>query len=386
MVKRSLAVLVTMIMVLGMTACGSKGESAPAAATPDQTAKEEAQAPEDKQTAPEQTAAADAGESSNSEAAQAALKFKSDKDKSEWKIAVVVKDSTNSWFVHMEDGVKKFAADTGINAYQKGPAQTDAALQVQVVQDLIAQGVDALCVVPTDPATLEPILEEAMNAGIVVITHEASTQENTLFDMEAVQDEAYGGKVMETLAEAMGGEGVYTTMVGHVTNASHNLHADAGIALQKEKYPNMKLLDAEPRVECEDDTEKAYNVAKELFKKYPDLKGIMCTSGKAAPGVARAIDELGLKDKAFTAGTGTKDDNLTGLENGTISGVLRWNPEGAGYAMCDLAAKILAGEPIAEGVNLDFEGYESMIIKDDNILIGNDMVVITPENKDNYEF
>ena len=76
------------------------------------------------------------------------------KDKN-YTIAVVPKDSTNPWFVRMETGVKKFATDTGLNVYQKGPSETDATMQAQVIQDLIAQKVDAIAVVPVDPGALE---------------------------------------------------------------------------------------------------------------------------------------------------------------------------------------------------------------------------------------
>ena len=91
-------------------------------------------------------------------------------------IAVVPKDATNPWFVRMETGVKKYAADTGMNVFQKGPAETDATMQAQVIQDLIAQGVDAICVVPVDPGAIEPVLKQAMDAGIVVVTHEGASQ------------------------------------------------------------------------------------------------------------------------------------------------------------------------------------------------------------------
>ncbi|MEN6297248.1 MAG: substrate-binding domain-containing protein, partial [Rectinema sp.] len=66
------------------------------------------------------------------------MSFKSKKPMSQWKIALVPKDATNAWFVRMGEGVKQFAKDTGINAFQKGPAKTDAAMQAQVIEDLIA--------------------------------------------------------------------------------------------------------------------------------------------------------------------------------------------------------------------------------------------------------
>ena len=119
-------------------------------------------------------------------------------------IAVVPKDATNPWFVRMETGVNKYASDTGMNVFQKGPAETDATMQAQVIQDLIAQGVDAICVVPVDPGAIEPVLKQAMDAGIVVVTHEGASQENTMYDIEAFNNTEYGAFIMDNLAEAMG--------------------------------------------------------------------------------------------------------------------------------------------------------------------------------------
>jgi simple sugar transport system substrate-binding protein len=309
------------------------------------------------------------------------------KDKN-YTIAVVPKDSTNPWFVRMETGVKKFATDSGLNVYQKGPSETDATMQAQVIQDLIAQKVDAIAVVPVDPGALETVLKEAMDAGIVVVTHEGATQQNTMFDIEAFDNAAYGGFIMDNLADAMGGEGTYTTMVGHVTNASHNEWADGGVAQQKAKYPKMKLLEAEPRVESQDDGETAYQTAKELLKKYPDLKGIMGTSSFDAPGIARAIDELGLKGKVFTAGTGMPAANKKILVDGSVSALTLWDPADAGYAMAALAKKILDGDKIEGTVDLGVKGYESMEFSKDNpkVLQGKGWVVINKDNVDQFGF
>jgi simple sugar transport system substrate-binding protein len=266
-------------------------------------------------------------------------------------IAVVPKDSTNPWFVRMETGVKRYASDTGLDVFQKGPATTDATQQAQVIRDLIAQKVSALCVVP-------------------------------------VNNSAYGGFIMDNLAEGMGGEGLYTTMVGHVTNASHNEWADGGVAHQLEKYPNMKLLEAEPRVESQDDGEVAYQTAKELIKKYPELKGIMGTSSFDAPGVARAIEELGLQGKFFTAGTGMPEANKQILEKGLVHALTLWDPAEAGYAMAELARRILDKEPIEAPLDLKAEGYAEVKFAEDSdkILEGAGWIVITKDNVDSFGF
>lgn len=307
---------------------------------------------------------------------------------SDYTIVIVPKDSTNPWFVRMETGVKKYAEDTGLDVYQKGPAETDATLQSQVIRDLIAQKVDAIGVVPVDPGALEPVLKEAMDAGIVVITHEGASQQNTQYNIEAFNNDAYGGFIMDNLAEAMGEEGIYTTMVGNVTNASHNEWADGGVAQQMDKYPNMTLLEAEPRVESQDDGEVAYQKAKELLKKYPEIKGIMGTSSFDAPGVARAIEELGLQGKVFTAGTGLPDANKEILEKDLVFALTLWDPADAGYAMAELARKVLAGEEIADGLDLKVEGWDNMQFAEgsDKVLEGEGWIVIDKENVDSFGF
>ena len=56
----------------------------------------------------------------------------------ETKIATVVKIAGIQWFNRMEEGVKKYAADTGVNAFQVGPAQADPQQQVALLEDMIA--------------------------------------------------------------------------------------------------------------------------------------------------------------------------------------------------------------------------------------------------------
>ena len=306
-----------------------------------------------------------------------------------YEIVVVPKDSSNPWFVRMDTGVKEYAeAHPELNVYQKGTDQIDATLQAQLVEDLIAQGVDAICVVPVDIQSIDPVLKKAKDAGIVVIAHEGAALTNVDYDIEAFSNAGYGQFIMDNLAEAMGEEGVYTTMVADLTNGSHNEWADAAVAYQKEAYPNMTLLEAQPRVESHDNGDTAYNVAKECIKAYPELKGIMGTSSFDAPGVARAIDELGLTDKFFTTGTGMPADNAALLKSGTIKSLTLWDPAVAGQAMISLAVKVLNGETIEGPVDLGVEGYNAMEFRPDSttVLEGQGWVTINAENVDSFGF
>ena len=67
-----------------------------------------------------------------------------------------------------------------------GPTSADPALQVRAIEDLIAQGVNVIGVVPNDANVLEPVLKKARDAGIKVITHESPDQVNADWDFEMV--------------------------------------------------------------------------------------------------------------------------------------------------------------------------------------------------------
>lgn len=306
-----------------------------------------------------------------------------------YEIVVVPKDSSNPWFVRMKTGVDEYAAaHTELNVYQKGTDEIDATKQAQLVEDLIAQGVDAICVVPVDLGSLDPVLKKAKEAGIVVIAHEGADLVNVDYDIEAFSNAGYGQFIMDNLAAAMGEEGVYTTMVADLTNGSHNEWADAAVEYQKTAYPNMTLLEDSPRLESHDNGDTAYNQAKEAFKAYPELKGIMGTSSFDAPGVARAIEELGLVDKAFTTGTGMPADNAALLKSGVLKSLTLWDPAIAGQAMIALAVKVLNGETIEGTVDLGVEGYTAMNFREGSttVLEGEGWITINAENVDSFGF
>lgn len=319
-----------------------------------------------------------------------ATSFKSKKPKSQWTIAVVTKDNTAAWFIRMAAGVNKYSGETGIKVIQKGPANADAASQVQVVQDLISQGVDALCVVPIDPAALEPTLKTAMKKGIVVVTHEASNQKNTLYDIEAFTPERFGSVIMDNLATAMGQKGKYAEMVGYTTSTTHMEYAKAQLARQKAAYPNMQLINngTIPSAQSEESQDKAYERAKEILKANPDLAGFTGVASTDCPGIAKAVNEMGLTGKVKIVGVGTPNEFKPFIKSNTISTLLLWDPAAAGYAMCNIATKILNGEKISDGVNLGATGWENMkfVSGSNKDLTGSGELVITSKNIDQYNF
>lgn len=298
--------------------------------------------------------------------------------------ATVVKLVGVAWFDRMEEGIEEFAGDhEGVDAFMQGPAQADSAQQVQILEDLIAQGVDALNVVPFQPDAVEPVLKKARDAGIVVVSHEASNAQNVEFDIEAFRNDAYGVHLMDALAERMGGEGQYAVMVGSLTSASHNEWVDAAIEHQKETYPDMEWVG--DKIETTDDTETAYTKTNELLTAFPDLKGIQGSSAVDVVGAGQAVEEAGLEDRIAVVGTSVPSISKDLLDTGAIDMISFWDPADAGYVMNLVAMMILNGEEVEAGLDLGRPGYESIEI-DGKVIYGSAWVDVTKDNADEYGF
>ncbi len=299
------------------------------------------------------------------------------------KFGTVVKSSAFNWFIRMDDGVKQFAKDTGIDAFQQGPSKADAAMQIQVTEDVLAQNVDALLVVPYQVPPMEPVMQKAREKGVVVVTHEASDVQNADYDVEAFDNAGYGRHLMDNLAKCMGEEGKYATFVGSLTSTSHNEWVDAAVEYQKEKYPNMEMVGS--KNETGDDVAKAYQITKELLKTYPDLKGFQGSAATDVVGIGQAVEEAGLQDQTCVVGTSITSYAGEGLKTGAIDVASAWDPAMAGYAMNAVAQKLLNGEQITDGMDLGVPGYEKITLKD-KVIYGSAWIDITEENKLDYNF
>jgi simple sugar transport system substrate-binding protein len=298
-------------------------------------------------------------------------------------IATVVKIAGIQWFNRMEEGVKQYAADTGANAFQVGPAQADPQQQAALIEDMIAQGVNALAVVPMSPEALEPVLARAMEQGIVVITHEAASQQNVHYDLEAFVNEDFGANLMEQLAQCMGGEGEYAVFVGSLTSQTHNQWVDGAIAYQQANYPNMTLVG--DKNETFDDAQNAYERAQEVLRAFPNVKGMQGSASTDVAGIGLAVEERGLEDATCVFGTSLPSIAGQYLETGAVDGIGFWDPSVAGYAMNKLAQMVMDGQTVTDGMDLGLPGYEKITL-DGKVIYGQAWVNVNKDNMADYPF
>lgn len=318
--------------------------------------------------------------SSSDDSASSSEEGTSDSD-DPYEIAVVVKVVGIDYFSVFEEGVKKFAEDTGVNAYVTGPSTADAAEQVNIINDLITSGVDAICVVPNDASVLEESLKAAQEKGIVVVTTESPDQAGADADVEMIINDAFAELVAEDAAEACGGAGQYALFVGGLTVPLHNAWADHLEEYLADKYPDMKLCT--DRIACGEDAAAARETTLDLLKTYDDLNCIIGFGSQGPIGAGQAVTEEGLIGKVAVLGNIIPSEGSELLESGAITSGYLWDPADSGYASCYIAQHLLDGGEIDESFTIPDMG--DIEIDGINLWIDNP-ITITADNWESFGF
>ncbi|MBL4591519.1 MAG: substrate-binding domain-containing protein [Phycisphaerales bacterium] len=145
-------------------------------------------------------------------------------------IAVIAKSNSNPVFLAAKTG----AMDAGkrltetldgvtINIQWQTPPQEDAQLQAQYVEQLVASGIDGIAISVTDANTLNGVLRDAVNKGVVVVTFDSDAPESGRMAYYGVDDKEAGKEVMRQLALQLDGNGVVAVLTGNP--AATNLNA-----------------------------------------------------------------------------------------------------------------------------------------------------------------
>jgi simple sugar transport system substrate-binding protein len=265
-------------------------------------------------------------------------------------IGVVVKIGGIPWFNAMDTGIKKKAAELGVKAFMIGPTSADPALQVRAIEDLIAQKVDVIGVVPNDAEVLEPVLERARQAGIKVITHESPKQKNADWDFELASSKGFGEAYGKRLVEALGGKGEYAVFVGSLTVPLHNAWADAAIAYIKANAPGMTLIG--DRYGVAENVDQSRSTALDLMRAHPDLRAILAFGSQGPIGAARAVAEKHEQGKVLVLGPFSPGQGRKLVHEGVLTGGYMWNPELAGEVFVTLGVMVARGDKIVDGTNI----------------------------------
>jgi ribose transport system substrate-binding protein len=172
--------------------------------------------------------------------------------------------------------------------------------QVADIEDLLVKKVDAIVVFPHD-TSVTSIVEKAYNQGVYVVVLDRGVSKEGIYDIYITNDdEAYTRNGMEWLAKQMGYKGNLLLITG--TPCPIDTIRTDTIKEVVKKYPNIKLLDAQPG---DWNKQKSLSVMENYLQKYKQVDAVYTADDDMMLGAMQAYKESGRKDIKFFLGGGT---------------------------------------------------------------------------------
>ena len=300
------------------------------------------------------------------------------------KVAFVPQIVGIPYFNAMQAGGNRAAADLGIEFVYAGPVDTNPVDQLQIVQNLIDQGVNAISVSVLDASSIAPVVEAATAKGIKLFTSDSDAPDSgrAVYVAQAT-DEGLGSTVIDELVKRVGPDAKIGIVSAEAT--ASNLNAWIGFmkAQAAAKYPNLQLL--EPQY-AGGTAQKAAEISSNLMTANPDLKAIIAVASTTCPGVAQAIESAGKIGQVIGTGYCSPNTARSYLKSGAFGFTVLWDPEQLGYLTAWAGKQLIDGTPFAAENHV--EGLPNPITFDEakGILLLGPPAVFTADNVDNYDF
>jgi len=229
-----------------------------------------------------------------------------EKEGKKFRIALVMKSLANEFFLTMENGAK---------AHQKANSdkydliangikdELDVSRQIEIVEQMIAQKVDAIVIAPADSKALIPVCKKAIQAGIVVINidnkfdDEVLQQNKITIPFVGPNNRVGALKVAEYVAKRLK-PGDKVAIIEGAPNAYNAVQRKLGFT-DAIKMAKLNLVSSQSGYW---ETDKANKVASAIINEHPDLKAIFCANDSMAIGAVTALRDAGKLGQVLVAG------------------------------------------------------------------------------------
>lgn len=269
---------------------------------------------------------------------------------SQIRVGIVAKSLGNGFFDAVHKGADEAAAQLNAQVIFTGPTTPTAEGQIEVVNALVAQHVDAIAISANDPDALVPTLKRAMQRGIKVISYDSAVApQGRIVHLAPSSDELIGQTVAQLSAElAPDGKGKIAVVSATPTSTNQNAWLDA----MKKALPEYPGLDLVAVAYGDDVSDKSYRETVALLKQHPDLAVIVSLSSIGIVAAARAVEDQGLTGKVRVTGLGLPSELAGYVEKGVVPKFAIWNPIDLGYAATQVAVRLARGEKADKPISI----------------------------------
>ncbi|PYE88004.1 rhamnose ABC transporter substrate-binding protein [Phyllobacterium leguminum] len=300
------------------------------------------------------------------------------------KIALVVKSLGNGFFEAANKGAQEAAKELGdVEIIYTGPTTTTAEGQIEVINSLIAQGVDAIAISANDPDAVVPALKKAAQRGIKVISWDSGVAPaGRIMHLNPSSNELIGNMCLKLAADHLpDGKGDFAILSATTTSTNQNIWIEE-MKKQLPKYPGLKLVTT---VYGDDLADKSYREAQGILTSHPDVKVIVAPTTVGILAASQAVKDVGKIGQVYVTGLGLPSEMAGAIKSGATKEFAIWNPIDLGYTATEIAYHLVKGDADGKpGTEIDAGRMGKIKIGENGEAAMSDPFVYNAENVDEF--
>ena len=300
------------------------------------------------------------------------------------RIALVVKALGIGFFEAAAEGAEEAAKELGgVEIIYTGPTDTTAEGQIEVINSLIAQGVDAIAVSANDTDALVPTLKKAMQRGITVISWDSGVaEEGRMMHLNPSSNALIGNMIIKLAADHLPEGGDVAVLSATTTSTNQNIWIEE----MTKVLPNYPGINVVGTVYGDDLADKSYREATGLMQSYPDLDAIIAPTSVGIVAAAQAVVDAGKVGEVNVTGLGLPSEMAGAIESGASQSFAIWNPIDLGYSAAMIAHALASGTATAEpGAEISIGRVGTVTLDDTNSAAMADPFVYDASNIDQFK-
>ncbi|MER6160091.1 rhamnose ABC transporter substrate-binding protein [Streptomyces sp. NPDC001868] len=302
-------------------------------------------------------------------------------------VGFLPKQVNNPYFTSADKGGEAALKELGSSYKEVGPSSaTDTSGQVNYVNTLTQQQVDAMAVSAQDPGALCTALKQAMSNDIKVVTYDSDTKpecRNAFVSQASAED--LGRTEVQLLAEQIGYKGEIAVLSAAQTATNQNVWIDfMKKELEDPKYKDVKLVKV---AYGDDDAQKSFQQTQGLLQEYPNLKGIISPTTVGIKAAAQYLSGSKYKGKVKLTGLGTPNDMRKYVKDGTVEAFELWDPAKLGELAARTSVALVSGQITGkEGETFTAGAMGEYTIGKDGVISLGKPTVFDKDNIDKFNF
>jgi len=267
-------------------------------------------------------------------------------------IGYITKSATNAGWMMINQGAQDAAKEEGVSLVSVGPAfQGDLSSQLEVFENLVAQGAKAIGVAPVDSAGIAPAVNDAMDAGIPVIAIDTGVSGADVTSFVATDNQAVA-KVQGSVAATLVADGdaiIYVT--GNQAQSTGQERRDGFMAGFTAARPNSEVI----VVPTEWNSQQAQEGVEAILNSRDDIKMVANAWDGGTMGAKAALENLGYgAGDVKLVGFDGASDAIVAMDAGWVHANTAQMLYQMGYQGIKAAAAAARGEDVAGRIDTGF--------------------------------